>query len=128
MSVKVAGFQSSELFQQIKDGIEALPAATKKENVKKVNGIFQFDVSSNGKTQSWQLDLKSENGTVVAGTPGKADITIIVSDENFMKLANGQLNGQKAFMSGAIKVKGKMMLATKLDTVLKSAQTAKAKL
>lgn len=31
-------------------------------------------------------------------------------------------------MSGAIKVKGKMMLATKLDAVLKAAAPAKAKL
>lgn len=94
MSVKVAGFQSSDVFQQIKDGIDGLSAASKKENVKKVNGVFQFDVAGkDGKVQSWQLDLKSENGTLVTGAPGKADITIIVSDENFLKLANGQLNG-----------------------------------
>jgi hypothetical protein len=30
-----------------------------------------------------------------------------------------QLNGQKAFMTGKLKTKGNMMLATKLDGVLK---------
>ena len=98
MSVKVAGYQSADLFQQIKDGIDGLAPAAKKENAKKVNGIFQFDVADkSGKVQTWQLDLKSENGTVVVGAPAKADITIIVSDENFMKLSTGQLNGTVLF-------------------------------
>lgn len=34
----------------------------------------------------------------------------------FMRL---QLDGQKAFMTGKLKTKGNMMLATKLDAVLK---------
>ena len=80
-----------------------------------------------GKVQSWTLDVKDANGSVTLGPHAKPDITIIVSDADFLDLASGKLNGQKAFMSGKIKIKGKMMLATKLDTVLKSAQK-KAKL
>jgi SCP-2 sterol transfer family len=38
------------------------------------------------------------------------------------------LLGQKAFMSGKLKIRGQMMLATKLDTVFKQLAPAKAKL
>jgi len=91
--------------------------------VKKANGVFQFDIKNKeGKVQSWTLDLKNGAGNLSVGPHTKPDITIAVSDQDFMDLAAGKLNGQKAFMSGKLKVKGKMMLATKLDAVLKSAK------
>jgi putative sterol carrier protein len=49
----------------------------------------------------------------------KPDVTIILSDETFVEIADGKTTGQKAFMTGALKTKGNMMLATKLDGVLK---------
>lgn len=44
----------------------------------------------------------------------KPDITIAVSDADFVDLGNGKTTGQKAFMQGKLKVKGNMMLATKV--------------
>ena len=49
----------------------------------------------------------------------KSDVTIILSDDTFVEIADGKTTGQKAFMTGALKTKGNMMLATKLDGVLK---------
>lgn len=40
----------------------------------------------------------------------------------FVALADGKLNAQKAFMTGQLKVKGNIMLATKLDGVLKASK------
>jgi len=55
----------------------------------------------------------------------KADITIILSDDTLVDLASGKLNGQKTFMTGKLKTRGNIMLATKLENVLKG---GKAKL
>ena len=52
----------------------------------------------------------------------KPDVTIILSDETFVSIADGKTTGQKAFMTGGLKTKGNMMLATKLDGVLKVCQ------
>lgn len=73
--------------------------------------------------QSWTLDLKNGLGELTVGAAKtKADIIIAVSDADFTDLANGKTTGQKAFMQGKVKVKGNMMLATKLDGVLKMAK------
>jgi cytoskeletal protein CcmA (bactofilin family) len=42
--------------------------------------------------------------------------------DTFVALADGKLNAQKAFMTGQLKVKGNIMLATKLDGVLKASK------
>jgi 3-hydroxyacyl-CoA dehydrogenase/3a,7a,12a-trihydroxy-5b-cholest-24-enoyl-CoA hydratase len=128
-SVKVAGFKVSEAFAQLKTGVENGPDAQRTEQVKKVNAIFQFDLkNSEGKQQTWTLDLKNGKGAMYVGTPSggaKADIILTASDNDLFDLVSGKTTGQKAFMQGKLKVKGNMMLATKLDGVLK---TAKSKL
>lgn len=84
------------------------------------NGIFELRVkNADGKEAVWTIDLKT-TGTVYKGEPkSKANVTIILSDDTFKQLAEGKLDGQKAFMSGKLKTKGNMMFATKLDGVLK---------
>jgi putative sterol carrier protein len=60
-----------------------------------------------------------KTGTVYKGpAKPKADVTIILSDDTFSQLAEGKLDGQKAYMTGKLKTKGNMMLATKLSGVL----------
>ncbi|KAI8824964.1 SCP2 sterol-binding domain-containing protein [Fimicolochytrium jonesii] len=125
MSVNVAGFKSGPVFDQIKAGVETLPEAQKKQILKQANGVFEIVIkNAEGKEQAWTLELKKEGKVTVGKSETKPDITINTSDETFLDLASGKLNGQKAFMSGKLKIKGNMMLATKLDVVLKAAKSA----
>jgi putative sterol carrier protein len=55
-------------------------------------------------------------------------VTLSLSDEDFGKLVNGKANAQRLFMSGKLKIKGDVMKATKMEPILKKAQTVKAKL
>jgi putative sterol carrier protein len=54
-------------------------------------------------------------------------VTLQLSDDDFAKLIAGKANAQRLFMSGKLKVKGDVMKATKMEPILKRAQT-KAKL
>ncbi|KAF5341765.1 hypothetical protein D9611_001766 [Ephemerocybe angulata] len=124
--LKAAGFKSSELIAGLDTAFKSYSDKEKAEAMKKSNGIFELQVTNADKeTVTWTIDMK-KTGTVYKGkaTP-KADVTIILSDDTLVDLAAGKTNGQKAFMTGKLKTKGNMMLATKLDTVLKG---AKAKL
>jgi len=125
MSVKVDGYKSSAIFEQLKVNITD-NEAKKKETIKKVNAIFEINVkNAEGKEQIWTLELKKD-GTIQTGKgSAKPDIIINLSDDTFADLASGKLNGQKAFMTGKLKVKGNMMLATKLDGVLGTIPKAK---
>lgn len=54
-------------------------------------------------------------------------VTLSLSDDDFGKLVAGKANAQRLFMGGKLKVKGDVMKATKMEPILKRAQT-KAKL
>ncbi|KAJ3493059.1 hypothetical protein NLJ89_g11100 [Agrocybe chaxingu] len=124
--IKAPGFKSSDLISGLEAAFSKYTDAEKQAQIKKTNGIFELQVTNGAKeTVIWTIDMK-KTGTVYKGkAQPKADVTIILADETLVDLADGKLNGQKAFMTGKLKTKGNMMLATKLDTVLKG---AKAKL
>lgn len=121
----MCAFKSAAKFKDIKAGIESKSDGDRESLVKKTNAVFQFDVKSGSDVKSWTIDLKNGKGSVTEGAATKADATISVSDDDFIDLVEGKINGQKAFMSGKIKVKGQMMLATKLDAVLKTSGKSK---
>ncbi|XP_075397542.1 peroxisomal multifunctional enzyme type 2 isoform X2 [Tenrec ecaudatus] len=91
------------------------------EVVKTVNGAFEWHITKNGKVAAkWTIDLKSGSGQMYQGpAKGSADITIVISDEDFMQVVLGKLDPQKAFFSGQLKAKGNIMLAQKLQLILK---------
>ncbi|KAI7902966.1 SCP2 sterol-binding domain-containing protein [Cokeromyces recurvatus] len=127
--IKTPGFQSSEVFANIQQSVNALEAGEKSKVLKQVNGIFEFVIKNGeGKTETFTVDLKKDGKVMKGKGPGKADAIISIADADFIDLASGKLNGQKAFMSGKLKIKGQMMLATKLDTVFKNLAGNKAKL
>ncbi|KAF4323198.1 hypothetical protein BBO99_00002782 [Phytophthora kernoviae] len=84
--------------------------------VSKVKGVIKFDITGAG---AWLVDLKNGKGSVrVATANDKADLSIILSEENFLKMMENKLNPQQAFMKGLVKIKGNMGLAMKLNVVL----------
>jgi putative sterol carrier protein len=85
------------------------------------------------------VDLK-QDGSITKGVSvnKKPDVIIHICDGDFVDFSKGRLNGiyliwkilhywrftrisigQRAFMSGRLKIKGQIRLATKLDTIFK---------
>jgi len=122
------GFQSSEIISSLAASFEGATEAERKQQIKKTNGIFELRIKNKeGKEVVWTIDLK-KTGTVYKGAAKpKADVTLIFEDDIFVQIATGKLDAQKAFMTGKLKTKGNIMLATKLGDVLKSTK-GKAKL
>ena len=87
-------------------------------------GSVVFTISDNN--ERWYLDLKSDSpsagklGSDSSSNPlsGNPDLTVKVSEADMIKMVRKELNPQNAFMSGKLKIKGKMSLAMKLTSVL----------
>jgi len=117
--VKASGFKSSEVISGMQSTFSQLSEAERKDKLKKTNAVFELQVTNEKKeTVTWTIDMK-KTGTVHKGSAKpKADVTLILSDETLVDLASGKLNGQKAYMTGKLKTKGNLMLATKLDSLI----------
>ncbi|KFY31804.1 hypothetical protein V493_00767 [Pseudogymnoascus sp. VKM F-4281 (FW-2241)] len=126
MSLKNAAFPASEAFDAINASLQS-DDAERKNAIKQGQSVFAFTLKNKaGETDSWHIDLKKD-GVVNKGLGDKPTVTLSLSDEDFGKLVAGKANAQRLFMSGKLKVKGDVMKATKMEPILKRAQT-KAKL
>ncbi|KAM0285669.1 hypothetical protein ACHAQH_001375 [Verticillium albo-atrum] len=121
MSLANAKFPSSAAFDAINSALSS--EADRKDAIKQGNAVFAFTLKNTaGETDSWHIDLK-ETGTVQKGLGTKPTVTLSLSDADFASLVAGKANAQKLFMSGKLKIKGDVMKATKMEPILKKAQT-----
>ncbi|KAI8095116.1 SCP2 sterol-binding domain-containing protein [Gilbertella persicaria] len=118
--IVVPGFKSSELIAELNKAFEDFSPEERTKLIKQVNGVFQFVIKNKeGKEEVFTVDVKKE-GKVVRGKGMKPDAVLSLKDADFVDLATGKLNGQKAYMSGKLKIKGQIMLAMKLDNIFKT--------
>uniref|UniRef100_A0A4W3IJL3 Hydroxysteroid dehydrogenase-like protein 2 n=1 Tax=Callorhinchus milii TaxID=7868 RepID=A0A4W3IJL3_CALMI len=95
-----------------------LEKAVNADVVKGTQGVYQFELSGEH-PGTWYIDLKNANGSLGHGAPpGKADVSMIMTSEDFVKMFAGKLKPTMAFMSGKLKIKGDMTLAIKLEKLM----------
>lgn len=112
-------FKSEELLKQIGKSLEN--ESLKKELIKKTNSKIGFNLKNKkGQTKSWLLDLKESGNLKIVnkGELNSADLIINISDIDFKKLVLGEKKAQQLFMSGKLKVRGDVMKAANIESVL----------
>ncbi|KON89826.1 sterol carrier protein [Sporosarcina globispora] len=104
----------NELYQ-LAEKMNADPVHIKDEK----NRVFQVDLEESGPIQ---ILLKDGKVIVEEGAPHETEVTLKLSDKNFTKLLKDDLNTTMAFMTGSLRVDGKMGLALKLQEIVKKYQ------
>ncbi|PAV87704.1 hypothetical protein WR25_03743 [Diploscapter pachys] len=106
-------FKSDVVFDEIKERIN-----TEKELAKKVSTAFRITVTaSDGTVKKWTVDTKSDPA-YVGDEDREVEVEINIKDEDFMKIAQGKMKPDQAFMQGKMKLKGNITKAMKLKTIL----------
>ncbi|HVB73069.1 MAG TPA: SCP2 sterol-binding domain-containing protein [Ktedonobacteraceae bacterium] len=81
-----------------------------------MNKTFQWTITGD---EAGVYALKITDGTceLITGGVEKPDVTFNLSDQNWLKMAEGKLDPQSAFFSGALKVTGDIGLALKVPQI-----------
>jgi len=105
-----------ELFDKVARGIQKHP-----ERVSEINATFLFKVSG-PQAGMFFIDLKNEPGVHAEERP--AEVVLEIRDRDLLKMYKGVLPGYKAVLCGKLKVRGPLVLATKLSDVFFAAKKA----
>jgi hypothetical protein len=90
----------------------------KPELARDINAIIHFVITGE-QGGTWTMDLTKTSDWVKSGAEGSPKMTITVSDQDFVKIRQKQLNAQMAAMQGKLKFKPMDMgLAMKLGKLL----------
>jgi 3-hydroxyacyl-CoA dehydrogenase/3a,7a,12a-trihydroxy-5b-cholest-24-enoyl-CoA hydratase len=102
---------SGDIFVAIRDFLSKNP-----DLIAKIATVFQFELT--GPASSWLIDVKNGAGAVTAGK-GASDVTLTLSDEDFLAMTSGAADPQKLYFGGKLKIDGNVMASQKLTFLKK---------
>lgn len=83
------------------------------ERLGDINAIYEFQITGDS-GGIWTLNFKKEPRSIEEKNAEDADCTVVMQDEDFVRMVNGKLKPQMAFLTGKLKVTGNVGLALKL--------------
>ena len=89
------------------------------DGAKGVNAIFQFELAGDG-GGTWHAVV--DNGTMAlhTGAHDSPTTTIRMKADDYVKMTNGDINGQMAYMTGKLKIAGSIPMAMKMKSIFPS--------
>ncbi len=86
------------------------------EKLMNIGAMYEFQITGDS-GGTWTLNLRDEPASIEESSADAADCTVVMQDEAFVKMINGDLKPQMAFLTGKLKVTGNMGLALKLTNL-----------
>lgn len=107
----VAGDTKDKTPQDVFDGMQK---SFKAEKAAGVHASYQWDISGpDGGT--WHIVVNDGKCEMGKGATEHPDVVFTVSDKDWVAIANDELSGSWAYVSGRLKIKGPQSVAKLLD-------------
>lgn len=81
---------------------------------KGVNAVFQFDLTGDGGGK-WHVTVDNGELAIGEGTHESPSATVTATAANYVKIANGEINGLRAVMTRKMKINGNLVVARKMQ-------------
>ncbi len=97
----------------VKETFDAMAGRFKADRAQGVKATIQYDITGEG-GGTYHVDVTDGKCSVQPGAAASPNLTLTMAAPDWLDMVGGKLNGQMAFMSGKLKIKGDMGLAMKL--------------
>jgi len=101
----------AEIFAQMEERFRELELSD-------IHAVFQFNIHGNGGGH-WHAVCEGDSYRVRAGVFPRPDLTVTTSAGNAVKLAEKRLSPALALLTRRVKLKGDLVLAARIKTMLK---------
>ena len=81
-----------------------------------MNKTIQWNISGD-EAGKWAFKIANQTCELITGGVEKPDLTMMMSDKDWLAIAEGQLDPMNAFMTGKVKTAGDMMLAMRIPQI-----------
>ena len=93
--------------------VKVLPVRFKPDKAAGVDVTVQINITGpNG--GDWIVTIKNQKLEVKEGTHPSPTLTLKMAEKDYLDLINGEISGERAFLTGKLKFKGNIGLALRL--------------
>ena len=81
-----------------------------------LNKTLQWNISGED-AGKWAVKIVNQTCEVIPGGVEKPDLTLSMSDKDWLSIAEGKLNAMQAFTTGKVKAAGDLSLAMRINNI-----------
>ena len=81
-----------------------------------LNKTIQWNISGE-EAGKWAVKIANQTCEVISGGVEKPDLTLSMSDKDWLAITEGKLDAMNAFMTGKVKATGDISLAMRINNI-----------
>ncbi len=103
---------------RIRDVFSRMPELFNPSAAQGIDAVFQFNITGDG-GGNWTALIKDGTCQIQEGSHENPGVGLTISADTWLAIANKEMSGIQAFMSGQLKVSGDMKLAQCIEQLFR---------